>query len=218
MDAKSEPKPARLPPICQSKRAVSPSVYQVLQDAIASRAFPGCAFGVFAGGNVVLDDALGRFTYDARLPRGQPRHRLRRCQHHQSGLHHRGCHAALSSAAFSIWICRWANCCPASSSGATAPALARQVTLRHLLAHNSGLPGYVEFFRTVTTPAALYRACLELPDRSRPRERSRILRPGIHSAWQGAGSPDHARLCARLGPEGDIRAARSDRNRLFALR
>ena len=26
--------------------------------------FPGCAFGVLAGGEVVLEDALGRFTYD----------------------------------------------------------------------------------------------------------------------------------------------------------
>ena len=34
--------------------------------------------------------------------------------------------------------------------------LARTVTLHHLLAHNSGLPGYVEFFRTATTPAALF--------------------------------------------------------------
>ncbi len=40
------------------------AAYRVLADAIASRAFPGCAFGVFAGGQVVLQDALGRFTYE----------------------------------------------------------------------------------------------------------------------------------------------------------
>src|ERR1035437_3996933 len=44
------------------------SVYRILDDAIAARAFPGCAFGVLAGGEVVLKDALGRFTYDEGPP------------------------------------------------------------------------------------------------------------------------------------------------------
>ena len=43
-------------------------VYKVLQDAIAEHAFPGCAFGVFAGGATVLEDALGRFTYEFDAP------------------------------------------------------------------------------------------------------------------------------------------------------
>jgi serine-type D-Ala-D-Ala carboxypeptidase len=44
------------------------AVYNVLNDAIDGRAFPGCAFGVLAGGEVVLQDALGRFTYDEGAP------------------------------------------------------------------------------------------------------------------------------------------------------
>ena len=40
------------------------AAYQVLESAIAAHAFPGCAFGVLAGGEVVLNDALGRFTYE----------------------------------------------------------------------------------------------------------------------------------------------------------
>ena len=39
-------------------------VYQVLADAIAARAFPGCAFGVLVEDVVVLQDALGASTYD----------------------------------------------------------------------------------------------------------------------------------------------------------
>jgi CubicO group peptidase (beta-lactamase class C family) len=53
------------------------------------------------------------------------------------------------------------------------------VKLRHLLAHNSGLPGYVEFFRTVSTPAALYRACLELPLEAAPGTRAEYSDPGF---------------------------------------
>jgi CubicO group peptidase (beta-lactamase class C family) len=53
------------------------------------------------------------------------------------------------------------------------------VKLRHLLAHNSGLPGYVEFFRTAATPAELMRACLELPLEAEPGTRAEYSDPGF---------------------------------------
>jgi CubicO group peptidase (beta-lactamase class C family) len=53
------------------------------------------------------------------------------------------------------------------------------VKIRHLLAHNSGLPGYVEFFRTVATPSALLRACLELPLTAEPGTRTEYSDPGF---------------------------------------
>jgi CubicO group peptidase (beta-lactamase class C family) len=57
--------------------------------------------------------------------------------------------------------------------------LAHHVSLRNLLAHNSGLPGYVDFYRTITTPAALFRACLELPLEAAPGERAEYSDPGF---------------------------------------
>jgi CubicO group peptidase (beta-lactamase class C family) len=63
--------------------------------------------------------------------------------------------------------------------GRAPGGLARHVKIRHLLAHNSGLPGYVEFFRTVSTPSALYRACLELPLEAEPGARAEYSDPGF---------------------------------------
>jgi CubicO group peptidase (beta-lactamase class C family) len=48
-----------------------------------------------------------------------------------------------------------------------------------LLAHNSGLPGYVEFFRTAATPAALMNACLALPLEAEPGARAVYSDPGF---------------------------------------
>src|ERR1017187_2399200 len=59
--SRSTPKPA------DSKTRFA-AVYRVLTEAISAHAFPGCAFGVLAGGSVVLQDALGRFTYEDAAP------------------------------------------------------------------------------------------------------------------------------------------------------
>ncbi len=68
---------------------------------------------------------------------------------------------------------------PGFVAGRAPGDLARTVALHHLLAHSSGLPGYVEFFRTATTPEALFQACLELPLQTAPGTRSEYSDPGF---------------------------------------
>ena len=61
---------AIIPPVSLSSDPHSrfAAVYSVLNDAIAAHAFPGCAFGVLAGDKIVLQDALGCFTYEDSSP------------------------------------------------------------------------------------------------------------------------------------------------------
>ena len=154
------------------------AVYRVLAGAIAARAFPGCAFGVLAGGKVVLQDALGRFTYDE----GAPTVAVETIYDVASLTKV----AATTAAAMLLWQrglldldTPLGELLPGFVVGRAPDQHARYVKLRHLLAHSSGLPGYVEFYRTVTTPAALFRACMELPLEAEPGARAEYSDQGF---------------------------------------
>jgi CubicO group peptidase (beta-lactamase class C family) len=154
------------------------AAYEILEGAVAARAFPGCAFGVFAGGNVILQDALGRFTYEEDSPLVEPE-----TVYDVASLTKA---VATTSAAMLLYQRGLlqldepvGELLPGFVVGRKPGEHARSVTLRHLLAHNSGLPGYVEFFRTAATPSALFRACLELPLEAEPGERAEYSDPGF---------------------------------------
>jgi len=152
--------------------------YSVLRQAIAEEAFPGCAFGVFANGGILLEDALGHFTYDSLAS------------------------AVTSKTLYDIASLTKVICTTATAMllyqrglldletplGELLPGFvicrddsrwARRVTLRHLLAHSSGLPGYVPFFHTATTSYAVLRGCLELPIEAEPGTRAEYSDPGF---------------------------------------
>lgn len=154
------------------------AAYHVLEEAIAERAFPGCAFGVLAGGNVVLHDALGQFTYEEGAPVVTPQTLYDVASVTKV--------AATTAAAMLLFQRRRLDLdtplsvyLPAFVEGRDENDLARQVTLRHLLAHNSGLPGYVELFRTESTPSGLLQACLKLPIQAEPGTRAEYSDPGF---------------------------------------
>lgn len=161
-----------------SRNGLFAAAYTVLEEAIDARAFPGCAFGVFAPGKILLRDAMGRFTYEDDSPRVEAETRydvasLTKVVATTSAamlLHQRG----LMNLDLPL-----GELLPGFVVGRAPGERAHSVTLRHLLAHNSGLPGYVEFFKSATTPAALYRACLELPLETPPGERAEYSDPGF---------------------------------------
>ena len=172
----SETIPPSAPPA--GSRGRFAAVYRVLDDAIAARAFPGCAFGVLAGGKVVLQDALGRFTYEEGAPAVTAE-----TIYDVASL----TKVASTTAAAMLLYQRGlldldtplGELLPGFVVGRAPGDRARHVKLRHLLAHNSGLPGCVDFFRTVTTPSALYRACLELQLEAEPGARAEYSDPGF---------------------------------------
>ena len=151
---------------------------RVLEEAIAARAFPGCAFGVLAGGEVVLAGARGRFTYDEAALRRHARDCLRHGEHHQSCWQPPPRRCCCISAACSIWRRLWANCCLALSRAERE----RSSPAHHAapsLAHNSGLPGYIEFFRTAATADTLMQACMKLRLDSEPGACAEYSDPGF---------------------------------------
>jgi CubicO group peptidase (beta-lactamase class C family) len=160
---------------CRSRFA---SVYRVLSGAIAAHAFPGCAFGVLADGACVPQDSLGRFTYDDGSPAVTA----------ETVYDVASLTKVVATTAAAMLLCQrgllnletlLGELLPGFVAGRAPGDPARRVSLRHLLAHNSGLPAYVEFFRTVTTPSALLSACLELPLEAEPGIRAEYSDPGF---------------------------------------
>jgi CubicO group peptidase (beta-lactamase class C family) len=164
-------------PACGSSNRFAAAL-GILRSAIAARAFPGGAFGVLAGDEVVLQGAQGRFTYEESAPAV-----ALETAYDVASL----TKVVATTAAAMLLVQRkqldldtpLCELLPEFVAGRTADDLARIVTLRNLLSHNSGLPGYAELFRTASTPAALLRACLELPIQAAPGTRAEYSDPGF---------------------------------------
>jgi Beta-lactamase class C and other penicillin binding proteins len=152
--------------------------YKVLDLAIEAKAFPGCAFGVFAGGAVVLQDARGQFTYDEDSEFVTP----------STVFDLASVSKVVATTAIAMLLYQSGQLSLDTPLGAILPAfvagrvpgdLARTVTIRHLLAHSSGLPPYIEFFKQVTTKEQLLNACLKLPLEEPPGTRGYYSDPGF---------------------------------------
>jgi CubicO group peptidase (beta-lactamase class C family) len=151
---------------------------RVLAEAIAARTFPGCAFGVLAGGQIQLVGGAGRFTYQDEAPAVTAE-----TVYDVASL----TKVVATTAAAMLLLERGkmdletplGNLLPDFVAGRDEGDPARRLKLRHLLAHNSGLPGYVAFFRTSSTPEALMQACFALALEAEPEMRAEYSDPGF---------------------------------------
>jgi len=151
---------------------------RVLEQAIAAHAFPGCAFGLHANNQVLLHSALGRQTYEPTSPAITPETlydiasvtKVVITTATAMLLHQRGILDLDTPLGEFL---------PGFVVGRKPGTPARHVLIRHLLAHNSGLPSYVKFFEQHTTPLGLLRAALELPIEAPPGTRAEYSDPGF---------------------------------------
>ncbi len=175
------PPPVSIPETASDGRNRFSAAREVLERAVAERAFPGAAWGVLLNGDVVALDAVGRFTYDPGAPEVTPGtvfdlasltkvmattamamllHDKGRGRNHQNDKP-----GVLDLDA------RLGDILPGFVVGMEHGSHKERVTLRMLLAHSSGLPGYGRLFEKHDSPEGMLRAALHLPLEAQPGTR-----------------------------------------------
>jgi serine-type D-Ala-D-Ala carboxypeptidase len=159
----------------QNQRNRFAQAYSVLERAIADHAFPGAAFGVLLNGEILALDGVGRFTYDPESPAVTPMTvydlasvtKVIATTSAAMLLHDRG------KLDLDLLV---GDVLPSFAIGAQhrSPwhSERRHITLRHLLAHSSGLPAYARLFETNRTAYSLLDACLSMPLAASPGTRA----------------------------------------------
>ncbi|MBT9332687.1 serine hydrolase domain-containing protein [Paracidobacterium acidisoli] len=142
----------------------------VIEEAIARRAFPGASWGVWHNGEIVALDAAGRFTYTENSPQVAPGTVFDLASVTKV--------VATTAAAMLLYDrgilhldARLGDILPGFVIGMEPGSGKERVTLRMLLAHSSGLPGYARLFEKHATPEGMLRACLRMPLEAQPGER-----------------------------------------------
>jgi CubicO group peptidase (beta-lactamase class C family) len=167
-----------VPDTASAQRHQFAAAYSILEHAIAERAFPGAAFSVLARGQVLALDGVGGFTYDhpAEPVYGSTVYDLASIT------------KVLATTSMAMLLYQsgklfleqpLAQILPTFAQDETAGSARHQVTLRMLLAHASGLPGYVRLFAGAQGPRELLDACLRLPLESAPGSRAEYSDPGF---------------------------------------
>ena len=133
------------------------AAFQVLEKAIAERAFPGCALAVTLRGELVAHKALGRFAYDPGSPAVTT----------DSIFDLASVSKVIATTTMAMILYERGVLDLEAPVAAIVPEFAtdderrRQVTLRMLLAHSSGLPAYVKLFQLAQTRDELLAAAFK---------------------------------------------------------
>ena len=157
-------------------RALYAPASALLEQAVSEGVFPGAAFGVLRRGVVAALFSVGRFTYDADSAPVLPGTSFDLASVSKV--------VATTAMAMLLWQrgvldldTLLADVLPGFVVGSADPRR-RQVTLRLLLAHASGLPAYAPLYEHCRTPAEWMRDVLQLP---------LAANPGTQSAYSDLG-------------------------------
>jgi CubicO group peptidase (beta-lactamase class C family) len=167
-----------IPGSASAQRLRFAEAYSVLDRAISEKAFPGAVFGVLAEGSVVALDGVGAFTYNPRAPLVTP----------STVYDLASVTKVLATTSMAMLLYQngalaldqtLVHFLPGFAQGEAAGSARHQVTLRTLLAHASGLPGYARLFEQTTSREELLAACLRLPLQSPPGSQAEYSDPGF---------------------------------------
>jgi serine-type D-Ala-D-Ala carboxypeptidase len=167
-----------IPASASGQRDQFAGAYSVLEHAIEEHGLPGAAFAVLAGDQVVALDGIGRFTYDSGASPVTA----------STVFDLASVTKVLATTSMAMLLYQrgvleldrpLVEVLPAFAAGASSGSPRHMVTLRMVLAHASGLPGYVRLFETSDGPEELLQACFSLPLQAAPGTRSEYSDPGF---------------------------------------
>jgi serine-type D-Ala-D-Ala carboxypeptidase len=165
------PPPAHIPETALDGRRRFAAAHELLQKAVDERAFPGAAYGVLLDGNVVALDSVGRFTFNADSPEITP----------STVFDLASITKVMATTAIAMLLydrgvldlsTPLGDILPGFVIGMEPGSGKNRVTLRMLLAHSSGLPGYGRLFELHHDPQTLLRAALRMPLDAPPNTRA----------------------------------------------
>jgi len=170
-----------------------------LEQAIADHAFPGAAWGVVQNGVVQALGAAGGFTYEPTSPRVLPG-----TLYDLASVSKVVATTAMAMLLYQRGLLELdlalGDVLPGFVIAGERGAGRHRVTLRLLLAHASGLPGYEPLYLEDRGSEALLRACLQLPLTAAPGVRAEYSDPGfilLGKALEVIAGEPLDRFCAR---------------------
>ncbi len=165
--------PALYSPLFENQRQRFAPVYALLEAAVEGRVFPGCTFGVLETNRagypqIALLDGVGRQTYGPESPAVEP-HTIYDLASLTKVIATTAMAMLLYQRKQLVLDLPVADVLPGFACEQEGRSL---VTIRHLLAHNSGLAGYARLFETHATAEGLFNACLCMPLEAVPGTRA----------------------------------------------
>lgn len=188
-----------IPNSASAQRIQFAEAYSVLEHAVSEQAFPGAAFGVFGEGKVLALDGVGRLTYDP-ADAAVTASTVYDLASVTKVLATTSMAMLLYQNGTLVLDQPLAQVLPAFAQGEAAGSPRHRVTLRMLLTHNSGLPGYAKLFEQVEGHDAMLDACLRLPLEAAPESRAEYSDPGfilLGEALQTIAAERLDRFCTR---------------------
>ena len=171
-------------------------VTALLQAAANGGAFPGAAYGVLHRGSIVALEAVGRFTFadDSMQVVAETSFDLASVS------------KVVATTAMAMLLWQRGSLDLDALLGDLLPGFVlggrqrARVTLRMVLAHASGLPGYAPFFETCASSEEVLRAALRLPLTAEPGTRAEYSDPGfilLGKALEVLAEEEMDRFCER---------------------